>query len=79
MGYKEILSEYHCVYDPDHRQLKKLDKPKLYVTKYTSPQLWLFEDNRWLKVVHKPRKKGWKRYRLPEGRQLMLFELVSSA
>lgn len=50
------LAEYHVNYQPDAKQFRTVDEPKLFEHRYHSPQLPLWElgDDEWFKVVRLP-------------------------
>jgi len=51
-----LLARYRCVYEPRHKQMESVDRPRLYRTPFASPQLelWELDEEQWLKVRRRP-------------------------
>lgn len=52
------LAQYRVQYQPDLRQLRTVDEPRVFDTPYRSPQLplWDVREDEWLKVQRLPRR-----------------------
>lgn len=71
----EVLARCRVTYQPDTRQRKQVDQPRLCATPHRSPQPYLRElgDGAWLKVLRAPASAPRQRRGGIEGTQATLF------
>jgi putative transposase len=72
-----VLAHYAAIYDRQHKQLQRIEKPILYKTPFASPQLeiWELDAGQWLKVRERPLLARRIRPRGMEAEQLALVGL----